>query len=75
MNLNMKIKVSNIVLLNYNFLKCMRFYLHVCLRTMFASIALKGQKKASDPFGLEFQTIVSCRMGTGDRTQVLWESS
>lgn len=34
-----------------------------------------GQKKASDPLGLESQTVVSCPVDAGTSTWIPWESS
>jgi hypothetical protein len=44
----------------------MVFCLHVCLCTMCVPCAHKGQKRASDPLELDFQTVVSHHMGAGN---------
>jgi hypothetical protein len=36
--------------------------------------ACRGQKRVSDPLGLEFQTVVSCLVGAGNWTWVLWSA-
>lgn len=34
-----------------------------------------GQKRASGPLDLELGIVVSCHVGTGNQTQVLWNNS
>ena len=35
----------------------------------------RGQKRASDPVEPDLETAVSCSVGAGNQTQVLWKSS
>lgn len=36
---------------------------------------LRGQKMTLDPWELAFQMVVSCHVGAGNGTQVLWKCS
>lgn len=49
--------------------------LSTCLCTLWAPGALKGQKRASYPLGLEWQTVVSHLVGAGNLARILWISS
>lgn len=40
-----------------------------------ACISVYHQKRASDSLELELQMIVSCHVGAGNQTLVLWKSS
>jgi hypothetical protein len=51
------------------------FCLHVCLSTSYLSSASGGQKRIPDSIELESQPVVSCNVGAGNWTQVLWKSS
>ena len=41
----------------------MLFCLYVCLFTVYVLGAYRGQKRASDPLGLELMVVVSCHAG------------
>lgn len=42
--------------------------MHVCLCITCMPGSFEGQKKASDPLGLELQNFVNCHVGAGNRT-------
>lgn len=50
----------------YYFMGISGFYLNVCLHTTYKPGAPGGQKKASDPLGLELQMVAICHMITGN---------
>lgn len=39
------------------------------------AVPLRGQKGASGPLELELWTVVSCHVGSGNQTWVLWEAA
>lgn len=43
--------------------------------TMYMPVALRGQKRSLDPQELEFQAVVSCHVGAGNRAWVLYNRS
>ena len=47
-------------------------HMYICMPR--AHLVCTGHKRLSDLLELEKQTIVSCRMGVGNHTQVLWKS-
>lgn len=49
--------------------------LHLCLCTACELAALRCQKRASDPLGLELQVVMTHCMGVENPTQVLLEGS
>lgn len=46
----------------------------VCLFTMSVRDAHRVQKRVSGLLGLEIKRVVCCHMGSGNQTQVVWES-
>lgn len=50
-------------------------YVGVCLCTVCAPVPLRAQKRASVLLELGLQVVVSCRVGAGNRAQVLWGSN
>lgn len=54
----------------YRYSACMHFLCSTCVPDAYG-----GQKRVSDPLEPEFQTAVSCHMGAGKQTRVLYSSS
>lgn len=54
---------------------CMSIF--VCMYTYVpqVSIALRGQEKVLGPLELDLQMVVSCHVGAGNWTRVLWKSA
>lgn len=36
------------------------FYMYTCVCTVYVPVALRGQKRASDPVQLELQVVMNC---------------
>lgn len=51
------------------------FCLHVCLSTACVPGVLQSKKGVSEPLTLELEVPVSCHVGAGNETQVLWKNS
>lgn len=51
------------------------FYLHVCPCTTCVPGAFRGQKRVIFLLGSELKTVVSCPVGAGNWTRVLWENN
>jgi hypothetical protein len=50
-------------------------YLHVCLCAICMPSSTQGQKRESDPLGLELQMVLSFHMGAGNQISVLWREA
>lgn len=51
------------------------YYVCGCSAYMRMPSDCRGQKQILGALGLEFQMIVGCHVGTGNRTKVLWKNS
>ena len=57
------------------FLFCFFACRYVCMCPMHMFGGLRGQKKAWDSLELELQMLVSCHVGAGNQTWILWKNS
>lgn len=67
------LSISQKYVMSYFYFVHMDVFPHACVGTMCVLGSSGSQKKTSDPLELELQRVVSCHVGTKNRTQVLLE--